>query len=73
MPGSYININIDRNINVVENDSTKSLNDIKEKYKSLEGLYIVAKVRHIITPGKIKNNKQRYRQNLVIMRNFIYK
>jgi hypothetical protein len=50
-PGTYITLNVDRNINSLENDSPEKLKELKEKYKSLEGLYAIAKVRHIITPS----------------------
>ena len=73
LPGSYIQLGIDRTVNDVETQSTERLKELKDKYKSLEGVYTLIKTRHIITPGQVQNDKQRYRQNLVISRNYLTK
>jgi hypothetical protein len=72
-PGNFICVAVDRTANNITNDSPEDLKELKERYKSLEGVYIIAKVRHIITPGQVQGDKQRYRQNLVVMRNFVNK
>lgn len=65
-PGDFININVDRCLKYVENEQVESLDDVKNKYKAYEGLWIASKVHHMVFPmiGK-------YRQNLVLFRNFI--
>lgn len=50
-PGMYIILNVDRNLQSVSSEQPDELKDLKDRYKSLEGLYIIAKVRHIVTPS----------------------
>lgn len=72
-PGYFVNLNVDRDIKYVENDSLDKKEEIKNKYRSFEGAWIVSKVRNIIIPGTIQSNKHVFRQNLVLTRNYIKK
>lgn len=67
-PGLVVNVGIDRDINKMINDSREQLNDMMNRYKGLESLWIIAKVVNIVEP-----QKQRYRQNLVLFRNYLTK
>lgn len=65
-PGDFININVDRSFQYVQSEEHQSLDDIKHRYKAYEGVWIIGKVHHFIYP---KINK--YRQNIVLFRNFV--
>lgn len=65
-PGDFININVDRSLKYVADEEHESLDDIKNKYKAYEGLWITGRVHHLVFPMVGK-----YRQNLVLFRNFI--
>ena len=65
-PGDFINMNVDRSLKYIENEQVESLDDIKNKYKAYEGLWITSRVHHMVFPMVGK-----YRQNLVLFRNFI--
>lgn len=69
-PGFLLNITIDRDTKEIENDDLSKLDDMKNKYKLFEGLWIVAKVHDIIVPSILDSNIKRYRQNLVLIRNY---
>lgn len=65
-PASYVIVNVDRDaVNIAGTESPTKLEKQKDKYKGLEGPWIVGKARHIIQP-----NIGRYKQNLVVFRNF---
>lgn len=65
-PGSYIFINVDRSdIEFTKSEEIEDLEQTKQKYKNLEGFWIVGKVRNIISvAGGV------FRQNLVLFKNF---
>lgn len=66
-PGSYVLVNVDRDdVGIAGTADQNKLEEIKSKYKGIEGLWIVGKARHIIAPSK-----GQYRQNLVLFRNFV--
>ena len=68
-PGAYVTIDVDRDdIKIAGGEDIKKLQDIKNKYKAIEGLWFTGKVRHIISPMQ-----QKYQQNLVLFRNFVKK
>lgn len=68
-PGAYVTVNVDRDdIKVAGEEDIRKLQDIKNKYKAIEGLWFVGKVRHLISPSQAK-----YQQNLVLFRNFVKK
>ena len=68
-PGAYVLVNVDRDdVGIAGTADQNKLEDIKNKYKGIEGLWIVGKARHIIAPSK-----GQYKQNLVLFRNFIQK
>lgn len=69
-PGFLLNISLDRDSKDIATDDLNKLDDIKNKYKIFEGLWIVAKVHDIIIPSLIDSNLIRYRQNLVLIRNY---
>lgn len=63
-PGCYVWVSIDRRLK--ENAEERKVMENQEKrYKGFEGLWITSKIQHIIEPAK-----QKYRQNLSLMRNF---
>lgn len=72
-PGFMVQIHVDRDLKLIEDDTLEKVEDIKNRYKALEGTWIVAKVRNIIMPGTIDTPKKKYRQNLVLARNFVRK
>jgi hypothetical protein len=65
-PGSYIFINVDRSdVEFTKSEEIEDLEQTKQKYKNLEGFWIVGKVRNIISvSGGV------FRQNLVLFKNF---
>jgi len=66
-PGSYVNISLDReDMTYTGEDKIRDFQDTKNKYKALEGLWFLGKVRHMISPSQ-----QKYQQNLVMFRNFV--
>lgn len=72
-PGYFVQINVDRDSKYIENDNLDKTKDIKNKYKTFEGAWIVAKVRNIIIPSMLQSQKKKYRQNLVLTRNYVLK
>lgn len=64
-PGSLVAISLDRSLNTVTEADRDNLEETKNKYLAFEGLWIVNKVLHILEP-----QKQIYRQNLTLSRNF---
>ena len=68
-PGSHMIVSVDRDdVSIAGTEDLEKLEETKSKYKSLEGLWTVSKVRHIVMPATSK-----YRQNVVLFRNFIQK
>lgn len=68
-PGSHMIVSVDRDdVSITGTEDLEKLEETKNKYKSLEGLWTVSKVRHIVMPATSK-----YRQNVVLFRNFIQK
>ena len=66
-PGSHMIVSVDRDdVSIAGTEDLEKLEETKSKYKSLEGLWTVSKVRHIVMPATSK-----YRQNVVLFRNFI--
>ena len=70
-PGYFVQINVDRDSKYIEADDLDKAEDIKNKYKTFEGAWIVSKVRNIIFPSVLESKKKKYRQNLVLGRNYI--
>lgn len=67
-PGAYVLLNLDRNdVTFADSDDPSKLEEIKNRYKGFEGLWVIGKTRHIISP-----HAGRYKQNLVLFRNFIF-
>lgn len=67
-PGSLLTITIDRSMKNISNEDKKELEERKKKYKAYEGIWMVSKVQHIVAPAA-----QKYRQQIIIFRNFIPK
>lgn len=65
-PGDFVNINVDRELTYVESENYESLDVIKKKYKAYEGQWFVGKIHNYVFPQIGK-----YRQNLVLFRNYI--
>ena len=72
-PGHAMQLNVDRDIKYIEGESIDDVRKIKNKYKSIEGAWIASKIRHIVMPSSIQTTKPRYRQNLVLTRNYVKK
>lgn len=81
-PGYTVSLTIDRDIKYARDDSPEAIKEIMEKYQSFDGLWIVIKTRHMICPGKVTSDENNssdeesesnayYKQNIVMMRNFI--
>lgn len=69
-PSSIVMVNVDRQMQMTkEGGQLGELDDIKNKFKAYEGIWVTTKVHHIISPRSDK----KYRQNLVLTRNFIPK
>jgi hypothetical protein len=49
-PGSYNTIAIDRSLTNMTSESKRELETLKLKYKVFEGLWLISKVRNIISP-----------------------
>ena len=61
-PGFMVQIHVDRDLKLIEDDTLEKVEDIKNRYKALEGTWIVAKVRNIIMPGTIDKPKKKYKK-----------
>lgn len=70
-PGSIITLNIDRTPKDLDGEDQDELERLKTRYKTFEGPWIASKVRHIIEPNKGPEGNGSYRQNIVLMRNFL--
>lgn len=70
-PGSVITLNIDRTPKDLDGEDQDELERLKTRYKTFEGPWIASKVRHIIEPNKGPEGNGSYRQNIVLMRNFL--
>ena len=54
-PGSYVTVNVDRDdMKIAGEEDIRKLQDTKNKYKAIEGLWFVGKVRHLISPSQAK-------------------
>jgi len=67
-PGSFIAVNVDRSLKYCESEDPSKLEELKKKYRTFEGLWATSKIMHFISP-----KDGYYRQNLVMMRNFVMK
>lgn len=67
-PGNVVAIGIDRDKQKMINDSRSQLEAMMSMYKGLESNWIIAKTVNIVEPAK-----SRYRQNLVLFRNYVTK
>ena len=65
-PGNVVAIGIDRDKEKMINDSRSQLEEMMNMYKGLESNWIISKVVNIVEPSK-----SRYRQNLVLFRNYV--
>lgn len=65
-PGSFNTIALDRKVGDATNENKSELEKMKQKYRAYEGLWIASKVRSIISP-----QRQTFRQQVVLFRNFI--
>ena len=65
-PGNVVAVGIDRDKEKMINDSRSQLEETMNMYKGLESNWIIAKTVNIIEPSK-----SRYRQNLVLFRNYV--
>lgn len=72
-PGYTVHVNVDRDSKYIEDDNLDKTEDIKNKYKTFEGMWIVSKVRHIVIPSTLQSQDKKYRQNLVLARNYVLK
>ena len=70
-PGSLTEIMLDRTIANLTNDSKQELEKEKVKYKNFEGIWYNAKVENVIDTDA--NGSKRFRQKIVLFRNFIPK
>lgn len=72
-PGGIVNINLDKNTSYINNSSLKDFKAYKYKYLTFNGEWFISKVRHIIYPNTLDTStKAKYRQNIVLFRNFKY-
>jgi hypothetical protein len=67
-PGTFINLVFDRQVKQMLDTTSRSMKDFKTRYKSLEGAWILHKVKHIINPATCV-----YKQNVLLMRNYSIK
>ena len=65
-PGTFNVISIDRSLTNATTDDKKEIEKFKQKYRAFEGLWMVSKVRNIISPAHSS-----FRQQVVLCRNFI--
>lgn len=65
-PTMVVNLLFQKDIREVKGESQKEYDNWDKTYAGLNGSWIISKVRHIIQP----NDKKKYRQNLVLTRNF---
>lgn len=70
-PGSIVTINIDRTPKDLDTEDKDELERLKNRYKSFEGPWVASRVRHIIEPSKGPGGDGSYRQNIVLMRNYL--
>lgn len=70
-PGSIVTIGIDRTTIDLEHDDPQSMDDLKRKYQSFEGPWIASKVRNIVEPNGGSGGNGQFRQNVVLIRNFL--
>lgn len=70
-PGAIITIGVDRTMKDVTGENSDELDRLKNRYKTFEGPWIASRVRHIIEPNKGPEGNGSYRQNIVLMRNFL--
>lgn len=70
-PGSIVTIGVDRSTKDLEHDDPQSMDDLKRRYQTFEGAWIASKVRHIVEPNAGSGGNGQYRQNLVLVRNFL--
>ena len=66
-PGDFMQVSVDRPKTYVETEHYESEDSIKKKYRSIEGTWIVSKVRHMVFPAV-----GQYKQNIVMFRNYTY-
>ena len=66
--GSLINIGLDRDMNVLTDNSRVELEKMKTKYKMFEGPWIASKVITTINP-----QTQVFRQKVALFRNYMFK
>ena len=70
-PGAISTIGVDRTMKDVTGENSDELDRLKNRYKTFEGPWIASRVRHIIEPNKGPEGNGSYRQNIVLMRNFL--
>lgn len=64
-PTMAVNLIFQKDIREVKGETQEEYDNWDKSYAGLNGMWIISKVRHIILP-----NEKKYRQNLVLARNF---